>query len=86
MEAKVLLGAQHGRPSSLKAPPVAVVEILVLYRVLVRRLQAVAWVQSARFNGYNWVPVPIVINTGALIVAAAGMFWAITKQAFCPLV
>ena len=54
----------------MNAPPVAVVEILVLYRVLVRRLQAVAWVQSARFSGYNWVPVPIVIDTGALMNSA----------------
>jgi hypothetical protein len=84
MEARALFGEQHGRPNSLNVPPVAVVEILVLYRVLVRRLQAVAWVQSARFSGYNWVPVPIVIDTGALMVAAAGMFWAITRQTFCP--
>jgi hypothetical protein len=81
---KLLFGAQGMFPRSLNTPVVALVSTLVLYFVLVRMLQAVACVQSHLFSGYNSVPAPIVMNTGAVIVVASGIACATTIQYLHP--
>ena len=82
---RLLVGQGQVLPSSLKVPPVALVETTVEYRVLVRMPQAVTWAQQRLVSGYCSVPVPMVITTGALIVAVAGMAWATTMQYLHPL-
>lgn len=81
------LFAGHGQalPNNLNVPPVALVDTTVEYRVRVRMPQAVTGAQQRFVRGYCWVPVPIVITTGALIVVVAGMDWATTMQYLQPL-
>ena len=81
---RALSGAQQGLPSSRKEPPVGLVLTQTAYRVRVRRPQAVTWAQFRRVKGYCTVPVPMVITTGALMVAASGIAWAMTMQYFSP--
>lgn len=59
--------------SSLKLPPVALVLTMVAYLVRVRMAQAVTWAQQLFISGYCSVPAPMVTNTGAVIVVAAGI-------------
>lgn len=73
MLVRLLDGQGQAFPSSLKAPPVALVETTVEYLVLVRIAQAVTWAQQRFVRGYCSVPAPIVMTTGALIVVAAGI-------------
>lgn len=84
MLVSVLFGAQQGVPSSRKAPPVALVETTVLYRVRVLMPQAVTCAQLRLVSGYCAVPVPMVTTTGALIVVVAGIVCATTMQYFSP--
>ncbi len=72
-------------PSKRNVPPVALVETTAEYRVRVRMPHAVTWAQQRLVSGYCSVPVPMVMTTGALMVAAAGIAWAITMQYLHPL-
>lgn len=82
---RLLVGQGQALPSSLKVPPVALVETTVEYRVLVRMPQAVTWAQQRLVSGYCSVPDPMVTTTGALMVVAAGIAWATTMQYLQPL-
>jgi hypothetical protein len=75
-----LSGLQKGFPSILKVPPVALVATHTAYLVLLRMPQAVTGAQHLLVNGYSSVPVPMVNTTGAVIVVATGIDWAITTQ------
>ena len=85
MLVRLLLGAQQGLPSIRNEPPVADVETQVEYRVRVRMPQAVTCAQLRLVSGYSVVPVPMVMYTGALIVAVSGIACATTMQYFSPL-
>ena len=73
MAGSALLGAQQGLPSILNVPPVALVETIVEYFVLVRMAHAVTCAQHLFTRGYVSVPVPMVMTTGAVMVVAAGI-------------
>nr|DAF77905.1 MAG TPA: hypothetical protein [Caudoviricetes sp.] len=82
MLVRLLLGAQQGLPSIRNEPPVADVETQAEYRVRVRMPQAVTCAQLRLVSGYSVVPVPMVMYTGALIVAVSGIACATTMQYF----
>ena len=81
---RLFVGHGQAFPNSLKVPPVALVETTVEYLVRVRMPQAVTWAQQRLVRGYCSVPVPMVTTTGAFMVVAAGMAWAMIIQYFHP--
>ena len=84
-EAKLSAQREHGNlPNSLNTPVVVLVLTITEYLVLVLIEQAVTGLQSQLTRSYSVVPSPIVITTGALIVASAGIACAITMQYLQP--
>ena len=82
-EAALLLQLEQGNfPIITKEPEAIFVFTLTQYLVLLFTEQAVTVVQSQFKRGYVAVPPPIVIKTGAFIVAELGIFCAITIQYF----
>jgi hypothetical protein len=78
---KLLFGLHDNPPIDLNTPPIAFVDTIVEYLVLVLIAQAVTCEQSHLTNGYTVVVSPPILNaTGILIVAVAGIVCAITTQ------
>lgn len=73
MLVRLLSGVQQVLPSNLNTPPVVLVDTTVLYLVRVLIPHTVTCEQSHRVSGYCTVPAPIVITTGAFIVAVSGI-------------
>jgi hypothetical protein len=65
---------QHVLPKSLNRPLEGVVSTLIGYLVLDPIPDAVRGEQSLLTTGYCTVPEPMVITTGAFIVAVDGIF------------
>jgi hypothetical protein len=72
---------QQVRANRRNTPPVGVVSTRMGYFVLEANPHAVSWPQSLLTTGYCTVPeLPIVINTGILIVAVDGIVCVVTMQ------